>query len=401
MHLPPLPKPTQLHGTSKVSMSTASPADSSIFSTGISVRENVARCTFAPSTPALIEISRQTYSELITDDPSLSKIVLPEYLDYYSTAMLWFRILTLKAKNSQALTVQEQETLELIQTSSFLLPEPILLQLRAIGNIVTSTKQHLYPEFSPLPSEVIAGFGGYYGQLVPPAAAAPVAVHGAATPPPPVVDNMLHNLYEEIPCLGVVAEAIQASIGDVPPGRYQSRVVFQAHTSPTPLGHRRNEAKNLAIENNITPQIGMKVAVKRWIKRAHRIIDTSKSSTSVIFSISGDGNLLPPYVVYKAKHIYPGYPEWGLPRFEILVRGWFDSCTFEDLFFTTALPYMRKLDGPKVIIVDNLSSHLTINVIQECEINNIRFVLLPSNSRDLLQPLDVAYFRSFERCMAF
>lgn len=39
----------------------------------------------------------------------------------------------------------------------------------------------------------------------------------------------------------------------------------------------------------------------------HRIIDTSRSNTTVIFAISEDGKLLPSYIVYKAKHLYTGW----------------------------------------------------------------------------------------------
>ncbi|KAG5862913.1 hypothetical protein JTB14_024281 [Gonioctena quinquepunctata] len=85
-------------------------------------------------------------------------------------------------------------------------------------------------------------------------------------------------------------------------------------------------------------------------KHAHRIIDTSKSSTSVMFAISGDGKLLPPYDVYEAKHLYPGWTEGGFPgsRYNRTPSGWFDSCTFEDWFSTIVLPSMRNLDGPKI-----------------------------------------------------
>lgn len=152
-------------------------------------------------------------------------------------------------------------------------------------------------------------------------------------------------------------------------------------------------------ETNFSDDPGaVKVVVKRGVKHAHRIIDTSKSSTSVMFAITGNGNLLPPYVVYKARHLYPGWTEGGYPgsRYNRTPNGWFDSETFEDWFLTTALPYLRNLEGPKVMIGDNLNSHLTVSVIQQCQNNNIRYVLLPPNSTHMLQPLDVAYFRPFK-----
>ena len=47
----------------------------------------------------------------------------------------------------------------------------------------------------------------------------------------------------------------------------------------------------------------------------------------------------------------------------------------------------------KVIIGDNLSSHLSLRVISLCEEYNIAFTFLPPNSTHLTQPLDVAFFR--------
>lgn len=167
----------------------------------MSVRETLPRQTFTPSCPAAIEISRQTYSELITDDNSLTKVILPEYLAY-TTAMLWARVVTLKQKNSQPITAEEDQLLTLIQTTPFFVPEPILLQLRQIGNTVSKTGQHLYPVFPKLLTHVFAQRGGYYGAL---------------QPPGPGVDPTLHNLYEELPCLGVLSKAVCASISNNQP----------------------------------------------------------------------------------------------------------------------------------------------------------------------------------------
>ncbi|CAI6347595.1 unnamed protein product [Macrosiphum euphorbiae] len=107
--------------------------------------------------------------------------------------MLWLRVLSLKQNNSQPLTISEQDILQLIQTTAFTVPEPIFLQLRHLGNVLTTTKQHLSPAFPPLPDVAINGHGGYYDVL---------------QPPGPNVDSTVHNLYEEIPCLGVTSETV-------------------------------------------------------------------------------------------------------------------------------------------------------------------------------------------------
>ena len=50
------------------------------------------------------------------------------------------------------------------------------------------------------------------------------------------------------------------------------------------------------------------------------------------------------------------------------------------------------LEGRKVLIGDNLSSHLSDAVIKACSQNNIVFAYLYPNATNLLQPLDVAWF---------
>lgn len=248
---PPPPPPklqpgshVQQNQNAEHKITTGNPAEGSVFTSNIAVRETRQRQTFTPSAPALIEITRQSYAEMLTDDPQLNKALLPEFLDYYSTALLWLRIINLKQRNSQALTEAEQDILMLTQTTNFCVPEPILLQLKQLGNICTMGKQHLYPEFPPLPVVEVNHQPGYYGAL---------EIGNAADP-------HVHNLYEEIPCLGVLAEAVRNSISDAQPGRYASSLDIDAQNRVNnnllgfrPLGIRRGEAKNLAFSVGVTP----------------------------------------------------------------------------------------------------------------------------------------------------
>ena len=56
------------------------------------------------------------------------------------------------------------------------------------------------------------------------------------------------------------------------------------------------------------------------------------------------------------------------------------------------VPYCRRLTGKKILIVDNLSSHISREVIDLCREHDITFVCLPANSTDKMQPLDVGVF---------
>ncbi len=64
----------------------------------------------------------------------------------------------------------------------------------------------------------------------------------------------------------------------------------------------------------------------------------------------------------------------------------------EDCFFKTYLPFAHRLPGKKVLIGDNLSSHLSTKVIVTSKENNIEFVCLPPNATDKMQPLSVGFF---------
>jgi hypothetical protein len=134
-------------------------------------------------------------------------------------------------------------------------------------------------------------------------------------------------------------------------------------------------------------------------KRAENVIDHSRTSSSVMFACSADGKLLPPYVVYKSKNMYDTWtmngPEGTL--YNRAVSGWFSGIIFEDWFVQIALPYFRRLPGPKVLIGDNLASHVSYTILEKCQQENIRFVFLPPNATHLCQPLDVAVFRSMKR----
>lgn len=67
---------------------------------------------------------------------------------------------------------------------------------------------------------------------------------------------------------------------------------------------------------------------------------------------------LPPYVVYKARNLYDIWTVTGPDgtRYNRSKSGWFEATIFEDWFEFLLLPPLKKLEGTKVIIRDNLSS---------------------------------------------
>lgn len=153
-------------------------------------------------------------------------------------------------------------------------------------------------------------------------------------------------------------------------------------------------------ETNITDDPGRKkVITRRGSKHAHRMMNSTKTSHSVMFSGTASGVLLPIYLVFKAEHLYDSWTTGGPKgaRYNRSKSGWFDSRIFAEWFRTIVLPYCRKHDPEnlkwKILIGDNLASHISVEVIDACEIHRIKFILLPPNTTSLMQPLDLAYFR--------
>lgn len=149
-------------------------------------------------------------------------------------------------------------------------------------------------------------------------------------------------------------------------------------------------------ETNLTDDPGRKkVLVRRGCKYPERVVNHSKGSISLMMAATANGDFLPPYVVYKASHLYDSWTIRGPhnARYNRSSSGWFDGGIFEDWVKTIVLPFMETKEGKKILIGDNLSSHLSIDIIKLCQEKDIHFIFLPSNSTHLTQPLDVAVFR--------
>ncbi|XP_045762976.1 uncharacterized protein LOC123865787 [Maniola jurtina] len=153
-------------------------------------------------------------------------------------------------------------------------------------------------------------------------------------------------------------------------------------------------------ETNLSDNPGKaKCIVKRGAKYPERIKNHTKGCISIMYAATADGSILPEYVVYKANKVWTQWVLGGPPqtRYSCSKSGWFDSTLFENWFSTIIVPWARKLSGPKVIIGDNLQSHINPTIVSLCEQHNIRFVLLPTNSTHITQPLDVCVYAPLKK----
>lgn len=235
--------PRHLHDASHVKVDS-SPSDLDCLMPSASMRERGRRTPFSPSAPVAMDIADLVYQEIVTAHPEVLDILLPEYLRYYTTAGIWMRIVALKSQNQQPMTQMERILLENIKSRSYICPQPLLMQYKQLGNVLTLCGQHLFPLFPPMPSANLLPYGGFYG---------PLQALGT-----PGADDNLHNLYEELPCLGVAAKAVQKAVSDEVPGHYDTVVTFEGRQPNhnllgfQPLGVRTEASKMLAFDADIT-----------------------------------------------------------------------------------------------------------------------------------------------------
>lgn len=160
-------------------------------------------------------------------------------------------------------------------------------------------------------------------------------------------------------------------------------------------------------ESNLSDDPGKKKLIfNRGVKYPDNVINFSKSAVTLMLCVSASGDMLPPYVVYKAANLWDSWREGGPrgapccakkccakgTRYNRSNHGWFDAICFSDWFKSSFLPHAKLIEGKKVLLGDNLSSHFTKDVLKLCKENNIDFVCLPPNATHLCQPLDVSFF---------
>lgn len=108
----------------------------------------------------------------------------------------------------------------------------------------------------------------------------------------------------------------------------------------------------------------------------------------------------PPTVLFKYKRIpseiAENFPkEWGLGKTE---SGWMTAEAFFEFMADIFHPWLLKknIKLPVLMFVDGHKSHLSLQLNKFCETNGIILVALYPNTTHLLQPMDIAVFRSLK-----
>ena len=138
---------------------------------------------------------------------------------------------------------------------------------------------------------------------------------------------------------------------------------------------------------------------RKGANRVEMVGVNDKCQITAVFCGALTGDFLPVQLVYKGKtsHCHPhfGFPSgWHITHSP---KHWSTEQTMQYIDHII-LPYVKQVrerlqlgdDKLAVAIIDNFKGQITEAVTNLLEINNIHVCLLPPNTTDLLQPMDIA-----------
>lgn len=125
-----------------------------------------------------------------------------------------------------------------------------------------------------------------------------------------------------------------------------------------------------------------------------------KECFSVLIGGNAVGELCPPMVIFDYKRVPSEVAnsipkEWGIGLSD---SGWSTYDVFYCYIVNVFYPWVKKHIGfPIILFVDGHTSHLSYQLSVFCAQNEITLVALYPNSTHILQPIDVAVFRSLKQ----
>lgn len=137
---------------------------------------------------------------------------------------------------------------------------------------------------------------------------------------------------------------------------------------------------------------------RQGVKRVEIGGANDKRLITAVFCGSLVGDFLPVQVIYQGKtdRCHPNYqfpPEWHITHSQ---KHWSNETTMMQYIEKIILPYIRSTravledDAPALIIMDNFKGQITSPVTDLLEENDIHVCLLPPNTTDRLQPMDIS-----------
>lgn len=133
-------------------------------------------------------------------------------------------------------------------------------------------------------------------------------------------------------------------------------------------------------------------------KSTRKTSSSGRENTSVLLCCSGDGKMIPLLCVFKGKYVMENWLNDDSPTQTALSttsRGWMETTLFYNWFRDVFLPNIPE-ERPVLLIYDGHTTHVSTDLIRLALNNEVTIMKLPPHTTHLLQPLDVAVFKSLK-----
>ena len=153
-------------------------------------------------------------------------------------------------------------------------------------------------------------------------------------------------------------------------------------------------------ETGITPDHTPPKIVASKGEKPYIITAGRSATTTVIAAGNALGETIPPYIIYKGQRLTEEITKGCLPQTKYVTtpNGWSTSETFQDFIVNHFIKHVQA--RPCLLLYDGHSTHITVDLIQKAQENNIHMFVLPPHSSHQLQPLDVGIFSPFKAALS-
>lgn len=141
-----------------------------------------------------------------------------------------------------------------------------------------------------------------------------------------------------------------------------------------------------------------KIVGARGFASTRTIASAGKYNVTVWFTAHALGDKLPPLIIFRGKNVWDQWMSnkaYKGTTYAASKNDWIESKIFQKYMLNTVLSQISK-ESPCLLIYDEHSTHIQLNILERAAEMGVTFLKLPSHASQLLQPLDLAVFKSMK-----
>lgn len=145
-----------------------------------------------------------------------------------------------------------------------------------------------------------------------------------------------------------------------------------------------------------------KIVGGKGVPATRTVTGPGRENTTVLLACSAMGDKCPPLFIFKGKNVWnqwiPNESE-GFPgsTFAATSKGWMESSVFLNYFeYSFVKAAKPSAENPVLLIYDGHATHISLKLAKLAVKKHVTILLLPPHSSHLLQPLDLAVFKSIK-----